>query len=172
MESWYAVQVRTGREEAVLQLSKKMIDGSVLKECFIPYYERMKRYQGEWHKEQYILFPGYIFLVTEQVDELFWELKKVPGLTKILGDGMEFVPIKEEEKVVLQKMGGSDHIAEMSKGYVIGDVVTVISGHKRLAVIEIEMFGRKTEVRLGLEIVMKLSADTRLLEDDYEKDTI
>lgn len=74
----------------------------------------------------------------------------------------------------------------MSKGYVIGDIVTVISGpmkemkgkikfidrHKRLAVIEIEMFGRKTEVRLGLEIVMKLSADTRLLEDDYEKDTI
>ena len=186
MERWYAVQVRTGREEAVLQLSKKMIDGSVLKECFIPYYERMKRYQGEWHKEQYILFPGYIFLVTEQVDELFWELKKVPGLTKILGDGMEFVPIKEEEKVILQKMGGSDHIAEMSKGYVIGDIVTVISGpmkemkgkikfidrHKRLAVIEIEMFGRKTEVRLGLEIVMKLSADTRVLEDDYEKDTI
>ena len=93
MENWYAVQVRAGREEAVLQLSKKIIDESALKECFIPYYERMKRFQGEWHKEQYILFPGYIFLVTEQVDVLFWELKKVPGLTRILGDGMEFVPI-------------------------------------------------------------------------------
>ena len=50
--------------------------------------------------------------------------------------------------------------------------IKFIDRHKRLAVIEIEMFGRKTEVRLGLEIVMKLSADTRLLEDDYEKDTI
>lgn len=186
MERWYAVQVRTGREEAVLQLSKKMIDGSVLKECFIPYYERMKRYQGEWHKEQYILFPGYIFLVTEQVDELFWELKKVPGLTKILGDGMEFVPIKEEERVILQKIGGSSHLAEMSKGYIVGDTVIVISGpmkeikgkikfinrHKRFAVIEIEMFGRKTEVRLGLEIVTKFLADTKISEDIHGKDVI
>ena len=38
MENWYAVQVRAGREEAVLQLSKKIIDESALKECFIPYY--------------------------------------------------------------------------------------------------------------------------------------
>ena len=167
MESWYAVQVRTGREEAVLQLSKKMIDESVLKECFIPYYERMKRFQGEWHKEQYILFPGYIFLVTEQVDVLFWELKKVPGLTRILGDGMEFVPIKEDEKVFLQKMGGSSHLAEMSKGIIEGDKVIIMSGplskfkgkitsidrHKRLAVIQIEMFGRWMDVKIGLEIV-------------------
>ena len=78
------------------------------------------------------------------------------------------------------------YIAEMSKGYIIGDIVTVISGpmkemkgqikfidrHKRLAVIEIEMFGRKTEVRLGLEIVKKFSADAKLLEDNYAKDTI
>ena len=167
MESWYAVQVRTGREEAVLQLSKKMIDESVLKECFIPYYERMKRFQGEWHKEQYILFPGYIFLVTEQVDVLFWELKKVPGLTRILGDGMEFVPIKEDEKVFLHKMGGSSHLAEMSKGIIEGDKVIITSGplskfkgeityidrHKRLAVIRIEMFGRWMDVKIGLEIV-------------------
>ena len=167
MESWYAVQVRTGREEAVLQLSKKMIDESVLKECFIPYYERMKRFQGEWHKEQYILFPGYIFLVTEQLDVLFWELKKVPGLTRILGDGMEFVPIKEDEKVFLQKMGGSSHLAEMSKGIIEGDKVIITSGplskfkgeityidrHKRLAVIRIEMFGRWMDVKIGLEIV-------------------
>ena len=115
MENWYAVQVRAGREEAVLQLSKKIIDEPALKECFIPYYERMKRFQGEWHKEQYILFPGYIFLVTEQVDVLFWELKKVPGLTRILGDGMEFVPIKEEEKAFLQKMGGSSHLDKFTK---------------------------------------------------------
>lgn len=80
MECWYAVQVRTGREESVLCLSKKTIDRDVLSECFIPYYECMKRYQGEWHKIQHILFPGYVFFVSEQVDRLFVQLKKNSGI--------------------------------------------------------------------------------------------
>ena len=80
---------------------------------------------------------------------------------------MEFVPIKEEEKVILQKMGGSSHLAEMSKGIIEGDKVIITSGplsalkgdityidrHKRLAVIRIEMFGRCLDVKIGLEIV-------------------
>ena len=116
----------------------------------------------------------------------FCKLKQIPNLTKILGDGTEFIPLTQEEVGFLKNMVNEAYIAEMSKGYIIGDVVTVISGpmkemkgkikfidrHKRLAVIEIEMFGRKTEVRLGLEIVKKFSADAKLLEDNYAKDTI
>lgn len=169
MENWYAVQVRTGREEKVLDMSRKTVDRNVLKECFIPYCERMKRYQGEWHKEQYILFPGYVFLITERVEELYWKLKKLPEFTKILGDGAEFIPIKEEEKTILQKMGGKSYLAEMSRGFMRGDKVIITSGplenmegeivyidrHKRLAAVRIEMFDRLLEVKLGLEIVHK-----------------
>ena len=97
MEDWYAVQVRTGRERTVVLLSQKIADRAVLKECFIPYCERMKRYQGKWHVEHHILFPGYVFMVTGQVEKLFWELKKLSGFAKILGNGVDFIPISQEE---------------------------------------------------------------------------
>lgn len=170
MECWYAVQVRTGREESVLCLSKKTIDRDVLSECFIPYYECMKRYQGEWHKIQHILFPGYVFFVSEQVDRLFVQLKKIPEFTKILGDGTRFIPIGEEERVILQQLGGQEHLAKMSHGTIIGDKVMITSGplerfkgkiiyidrHKRIAVVSIRLFDRLIEVKLGLEIIHKV----------------
>lgn len=174
MDNWYAVQVRTGREEAVLRLSKKMIDKDVLIECFIPYCERMKRYQGEWHKEQHILFPGYVFFITGQVEELFWELKRLPEFTKILGNGVEFIPLRDEEKKMMADIGGRDHLFEMSRGYIVGDKVIIISGpmkemggtitfinrHKRIALVQMNMFGRKIEIRLGVEIIKKLTDKT------------
>ena len=61
---WYVVQVRTGTEEEIITQCEKTIDHGILKRCFIPYYESMKKYKGEWHLEQKILFPGYVFMIT------------------------------------------------------------------------------------------------------------
>lgn len=116
------------------------------------------------------MFPGYIFLVTGRVEELFYRLKEVPELTKILGDGREFIPIKDEEKALLQQMGNEEHVTEMSVGYLTGKQVVILSGpmkgmdgkikkidrHKRMAVLEVGMFGRWVDVRVGVEIVEKV----------------
>lgn len=170
MENWYAVQVRTGKEQDTADLCRKIVENEILLEAFIPRYERMKRYQGEWHKEQLPMFPGYIFLVTERVDELFQELKVVPELTKILGDGIMFIPIRDEEKTLLMNMGNGNHVTEMSSGYLVGEQVVILSGpmkgmegkirkidrHKRVAVLGVRMFGGFVDVRVGVEIVERL----------------
>ncbi len=170
MENWYAVQVKTGKEEETAELCRKIVDGNILTESFIPKYERMKRYQGEWHKEQLTMFPGYIFLVTDRVEELFQELKTVPELTKILGTGGEFIPIRDQEKTLLQRLGNEKHVTEMSKGCIVGEQAVILSGpmkglegkirkidrHKRTAVLEAGMFGRQVDVKVGLEIVERL----------------
>lgn len=170
MENWYAVQVRTGKEQETVDLCRKIIEGNILTESFVPRYERMKRYQGTWHKEQLPMFSGYIFLETGRVEELFYRLKAVPELTKILGDGREFIPIKDEEKTVLQQMGNEEHVTEMSVGYIVGERVVILSGpvkgiegkikkidrHKRMAVLEVRMFGRWVDVKVGVEIVEKV----------------
>ena len=168
--NWYAVQVRTGSEYITAQLCKSMINQNVLTDCFIPRYERMRRYQAQWHLEYRIMFPGYIFLMTDRVCALYEELRYIPRLTKILGNGMEFIPLKKEEVEFLTAIGSEEHLTGMSKGYIAGDRIIITEGpmkemagqirfidrHKRLAVVQMEMVGRKMDIRLGLEIVKKI----------------
>lgn len=51
MIQWYAVQVRTGREQATAELCLARIPRVILEDCIIPRFERMRRYQGDWHSE-------------------------------------------------------------------------------------------------------------------------
>lgn len=167
---WYVVQVKTGTEERIKKQCERVIDEEILVNCFLPYYEEQKKYQGAWHVRRKILFPGYVFLVSDHLEELFGKLKNVIGLTKLIGTGREIVPLTDEEVVLLQRLGKDDQVVEMSTGIIINGKVRVISGpledmegyikridrHKRKAVLEIEMFGRSVEMQAGLEIIEKI----------------
>lgn len=41
----------TGTEEKVCQQCEKLIDGAVLERCFIPRFQKKKRFLGEWHMQ-------------------------------------------------------------------------------------------------------------------------
>ena len=193
---WYVIQVFTGTEEktaesccSVIGVQDKGADGAlqntdnvlqetdgtfqntdtVLRKCFIPYVIRKRRYCGEWHEEKKILFPGYVFLVSDNPGELFLRLKKVPGLTKLLGTGDEIVPLSAEEEELLKKLGGEGQVVEGSIGILEQDKIIITEGplqgmegyirkidrHKRTAWLEVELMGRKIETQVGLEIVEK-----------------
>lgn len=166
---WYAMQVYTGKETKIIKCCEVLIPGEYLDECFIPYYQRKIKLNGKWQIQNKILFPGYIFMVTEMINELRFELDKISEFTKIVGVGDEVIPLYEHEVKFLKKFGNNDHIVEMSKGIIEGDKVNIIEGpmqgfdgrikkidrHKRIAIIEIEFFGRKTDVKVGLEIIEK-----------------
>lgn len=167
---WYVIQVRTGTEEEIRRQCENIIEKDILERSFIPYWEQMKRYQGEWHKEKTILFPGYVFLVSGDEDKLYHRLKKVIGLTKLIGTGREIVPLDEAEVRFLLEFGGEEQIVSMSKGIIKNDKIVVTTGplkgkdglirkierHKRRAYLAIEMFGKKIETQVGLEIVAKM----------------
>ena len=166
---WYVVQVRTGTEESIKQQCEKNIDKEVLERCFIPYYEEQRHIRGEWVTLKKVLFPGYIFVITDKLEELYQSLKSIIGLTKLLGTGREIVPLTEEEESFLQKFGGEEQVVVMSEGIIERSRVKVTSGplmgmegyirkidrHKRKAWLEMELFGRKQMVQVGLEIVAK-----------------
>lgn len=166
---WYVMQVRTGTEENIrLQCSRK-IPREVLERCFIPYYEEKKKIRGEWTIQKKVLFPGYIFAVTENMEKLCESLHSVIGLTKLIGTGKEIVPLTEEEKCFLQEMGGEEQIVKMSEGIIENSRTRILSGplkgregmikkidrHKRKAWMEVRMFGRMQTVEVGLEIAAK-----------------
>lgn len=166
---WYVIQVRTGTEENILAQCGKRIPSEVLERIFIPYYEEKKHIRGKWMIQRKVLFPGYVFAVTEDVGKLYEELHSVIGLTKLIGTGKEIVSITEEEKRFLLEFGGEEQLVEMSEGIIVGDRTIILKGplkgkegmirkidrHKRKAWLEVEMFGRRQEVQVGLEIIEK-----------------
>lgn len=166
---WYVIQVRTGTEEEVVKQCKKVIPREILEKSFLPCFEEMKRYQGEWHKEKKLLFPGYVFLVSEDSEQLYQSLKQIIGLTKLLKTGREIICLTESEIQFLLKFGGKEQLVKMSAGIAEGDQIRILEGplkgmegyikkidrHKREACLKLPMFGRMMDAKVGLEIIEK-----------------
>lgn len=166
---WYVIQVRSGNEENICLQCRKQIPETVLERCFIPCCEEEKRIRGEWIVRKKVLFPGYVFVVTGDLISLYRELKSVNGLTKMIGTGQEIVPLTEEEIEFLLEMGGEKQYVEKSTGVIVNSKTHVLTGplkgkegyirkidrHKRKAWLEVEMFGRRQEIQVGLEIIAK-----------------
>lgn len=96
---WYVIQTETGKEEETLLLMRNIIPEELCQYCFLIWAEWPRRAGGQWNIVKKNMFPGYIFVETEEPEELFQRLKKVPGLTKLLGgDRCEFIPLGAEEE--------------------------------------------------------------------------
>ena len=167
---WYVIQVKTGREEIVRQWLSALADHRLYEDCRIIDYETKKKRSGRWQIERKKAFPGYLFLITEQIEAMRQQLQRIPEFTKVLGTDGEIVPLSQEEERFLQQLAGDGQCVEMSYGIQAGDQVMIESGplrgmesfvrkinrHKRTAIVEITMFMEKREITLGLEILKKI----------------
>ncbi|MBO6193579.1 MAG: antiterminator LoaP [Clostridiales bacterium] len=166
---WCVIQVLTGKEEKIRHACEKYIDSDILDETFIPFRKCRRKRNGVWKDEKTVLFPGYVFLITEHPDELYDQLRRVEGMTKLLRADRTILELTKNEEELLINLGGANHIVEMSYGYIEGQKVTITEGplkglegeirkidrHKRSCIVEIDMFGQKTRMTVGLEIVEK-----------------
>ena len=94
---WYVVQTVAGREFAVCRLIESLVEGDVLQECFVPRYEVQKQFRGQWRTCTATLFPGYLIVVTDRVDELESQLRRVPAFARVLSNDGGFVPLERDE---------------------------------------------------------------------------
>jgi transcriptional antiterminator NusG len=168
----YVVQVHTGEEAracARLALHAK----HAVERCYVPSVQLMQRFAGDWRKVQKPLVPGYVFAETADLEALRAALRGVPGFTRLLTSGDEVLPLTDDELAWLSAVGGTGtDCLPMSSGVIEGGVTRVLSGplrgqevrikridrHKRLAFVEVQMFGRTLTVRMGLEITSKTAA--------------
>lgn len=170
MENWYVIQVRTGLEERTRETCRMLIDKEILLDSFIPRFTKMIKINGKWKKQEEILFRGYVFLITDRINELYQELKKVPDITKLLGNYKDTIyPLTVHEVLFLKNFSDANHLVELSLGYIEGDKIVVTSGplqgreglikkidrHKRIAYIELEFLGKISKAKVGLEIISK-----------------
>ncbi|MBR1798180.1 MAG: antiterminator LoaP [Clostridiales bacterium] len=163
------IQVFTGKEEKMRRACLKYVDPDVLEDTFIPKRIRRRKYSGVWKDEECALFPGYVFMITSKPQELYDQLWRVEGLTKLLHVEKQILTLTDSEVEFMKRLGGKEHIAQMSIGFIVGDKVTVTDGplkglegmikkidrHKRQCIVETDMFGQKTKMIVGIEIVSK-----------------
>lgn len=166
----YVVQVAGGREAEAVELICRHAQG-VIEECFIPKREVMHRQAGQWHRKLERLFPGYVFVQTRAPELACKALKQVPAFTRMLtAAGDTYSPLSNDEIAWIDTFtDAGTHVMEMSSGVIEGDRVMVTRGphkdleahitridrHRRLAWVNVNMFGRSKTIRVGLEIVSK-----------------
>ena len=166
---WYAIQTITGNEEKVIEVIQRVVEHSVYERCFLLKREAVWRIRGGCKVHTELLFPGYIFIISGEVECLYQALKQVPQLTKLLGVGEKWTPMTKEDVAIIEALSGEERVVKHSEGYIACNKVTITSGplmgmealirridrHKRMAWMEIEIFGRKIEIQAGLEIISK-----------------
>ena len=175
---WYVIQVVGGQEEQTAELIGRQVEKEVLKECFIPKKERVKKFRGRWQQVEEILFPGYVFTVSEQPEELFLRLKQVTRLTKLLQDGaFHFIPLSREEEQMICSIGDNRHVTRLSTIQIEeaeqaapeepGRLVRILDGplkdqkgrivkydlHKREVIVRLPFMGNEVDLRLGIQMV-------------------
>lgn len=167
---WYVLQVMSGREADLQTLFSFYFDQDLLQDCFCPTYETSYKKDGMRRTVLRCLFPGYLFLVTEDIQEVEWQLRGIPEMTKILKVDREYIPLTEAEQTFLEQHLNQEHILSMSRGYQVGEEICITDGafagyrgrlkavdrHNRYGVISLEMFGRDVDMRFGLEVVGKV----------------
>ena len=170
--------VRTGSEEKVVRILKNILNTEEYLP-FIPIKESHHRNKGVVTKDRKIMFPGYVFIQTTINPTLISETlalklqivsnKNVYSLLHY-GDDKNDVVVHENEHHHLESMLDDEFCITGSTGFIEGDMVRITSGalvgmeskikkinrHKREAIIELEMMGAVREVRLMLEIVLKI----------------
>jgi transcriptional antiterminator NusG len=112
-----------------------------------------------------------MFVITEDIYALYEALREIPYFTKVLGDPQCLLPLSDGEVAFLKRFGGKEHVTEISIGVVEQDHVRITEGplagmegcitrinrHKRIAKIQVELFGQPIEATVGLEVVEKTS---------------
>lgn len=172
---WYVIQTMTGKEEELTEVLKKMLPQTICEKSFLIRRETIWRLQGEHRIQKEILFPGYVFVETQVPETLYYQLKKVPKLSKLLGDGEEdFLPVRNDEQVFLESLittekedGKEEYVVKRSEiriddeGNIVwaGEPLSQYLGNvirkrvrKRYVVIEKELFGKTRTILLSVRL--------------------
>lgn len=167
--NWYVIQVLTGSEHAICRDLKELLNQQLYEHCFVPMAERQRRKEGKYVTVREPLFPGYLFIVSDYIEEINAALWKIAKFKRILRAGTAFVPLHPEEVEAFRCLTDEAFNITMSKGFIVGQAITVTEGplkgyegwirkidrHKRTAYIEVPFLGTKTRIRVPLEIVEK-----------------
>ncbi len=164
---WCVVHVRDGKEGRIEDLVAGLLPESVNIRCFHLIRSRKKKYEGKWQTVYEDLFPGYVFIDTDQPDRVYRELKKAPRPRLLFSNDDYVSTLEEHESDLIDRLAdekgriGLSRVRIEADGeitylsgplYGMGNMVRRVDLHKRIAEIEAEFMGRKRILYLGIDI--------------------
>lgn len=82
---WYAIQTMTGREQELIDIVNTRTDHSTYERCFCVRREAVWRREGRYITHIEAMFPGYVFVETNQPEAFYLQLRKIPKFSRLLG---------------------------------------------------------------------------------------
>ena len=158
MKKWYVLQVRTGAEDdTITYIRRKGID------AYTPKEERLIRSAGEWRRKVYILMPGYVFVRIDYSDALYYVIRHIPGVLRVLQSGGIPSPLPPDEAAYISYLGRCilrpstvirmpDNSAQVVDG-ILGDMlagVQRIDWHRRRALVRLTILGTPRTIELSI----------------------
>ena len=173
---YYVIQVKTGKEQKAIEdiLKNKPDDPSF--DVFAPYRKVIRKFHGVEKEVIERCFPGYVFVETDNVKQLFKQLYFTPGFTRLLGreaDTENFVPLDQDESRMIDILynASSNRTTEISNIEVKeGETIRVLDGpllgletqikkvnlHKRTVTVEFMLCGRLVSANVGINIITNI----------------
>lgn len=139
----------------------------ILRDCFVLERQALRRVQGAWTLAAEIMYPGYVFLVTNDSRALQERLKELPPFGRLLEtDDGALRTLDSHEVAFITSFGGPDHRVRLSRGAIVNGELVIHEGplqgrtslirkidrHKRVARLDI---GGAHTATVGLEVVSK-----------------
>jgi len=170
-KNWYTIKVQNNREKSVSERLKFEMMREFNEEVnfFIPTQGFVSVKNGKKVIKDQILYPGYIFVETENIDKINYLVKITNGATSVLKDNKEVPIILKQSEV--DRMFGDKELNKVSIDtlFSIGEQVEIINGpftkfkgsinsidvEKNKVRVEVLIFGRATNVDLTLVDITK-----------------
>ncbi len=121
----YILSCQEQEEWQMLDFYKKQLFAEALADVFIITYDRLRRYEGEWHLEKGILFPRKIFFESRGREALKDELSRLSG------KGNPLVRVEGKDETLLRNLCGPEKHLKMSRGVIRKGAAEITEGPLR-----------------------------------------
>ena len=169
---WYVIHTYSGYEAMVKDSLEKLIENNNLQENIfeiqIPTEETLEeKANGKKKIVERKKFPCYVFLKMIYSNDIWYLVTNTRGVTGFVGPQGRPLPLTEEE---VARMGLVKVV--INADFVVGDEVQIVSGplesfcgkiismneNTQKAMVNVEMFGRSTDVEVTFAQVKKINA--------------
>lgn len=129
--NWYAIFVETGYEDQVkdyIDRVKPYIKKNIIFDLLVPKRKLYERKNGIKKIVVKPLFPGYILIHTDNIENLYLAINKSPHIVKFLKNGSYFMKINVNEMVFIMQMIDETGIINISSACYEREKLIILSG--------------------------------------------